>query len=70
MWTSDNEIYALTGHNIIYEILTHIKNKNSLDQIISKISETYKKEQIQKDIEKTIQNPKKDPKITKKPKNK
>jgi len=55
MWTSDNEIFALTGHNTIYEILTHIKNKNSLEEIISQISKKYQKEkeQIQKDIEKT-----------------
>lgn len=52
MWTSDNEVFVLVGHNIIYDVLIQIKNDGDIEQILKYISQKYVKntEEIQQDV--------------------
>lgn len=43
MWTSDNEAFVVTGHNVIYDILLSIQKGENSEQIIRELSQKYGK---------------------------
>lgn len=43
MWTSDNEAFFVTGHNVVYDILVSIQENKNIERILIDISQKYKK---------------------------
>ena len=43
MWTSENEAFVVTGHNVVYDILLSIQKDKNIEQTLLDISQKYKK---------------------------
>ncbi|MCL0058950.1 bis-aminopropyl spermidine synthase family protein [Dehalococcoidia bacterium] len=56
MWTSDNEIFHLTGRNIIYFVLNLYSSGENIQQIVEKISKKYgvQRKKIDEDIKEIV----------------